>query len=117
LYPSSQFYDVRCSNKNLPAKTSDINSFTDYWSITDYCSNITDYCSYIPVILLLTAVMLLEYNCSIIAVCDCTKLNYLEITARILITATVAVILLSQSSSRSHSNVTSPRLYLDKEFL
>ena len=45
------------------------------------------------------------------------KYNYLEITARILLTAMEAVILLPQSSSRSHSNVTSPRLYLDKGIL
>ena len=43
-----------------------------------------------------------------------SKINYLEITVGILLTATEAVILLPQSSSRSHSNVTSPRSYLDK---
>ncbi len=36
------------------------------------------------------------------------------ITVRVLVTAKMAVILLSPSSSRSHSNVMSPRLHLDK---
>jgi hypothetical protein len=43
-----------------------------------------------------------------------SKINYLEITIRILLTTMKAVMLLPQSSSRSHSNVTSPRSYLDK---
>jgi hypothetical protein len=67
-------------------------------------SNTTDYCSNIPVIFLITAVVLL-----CVAALLNSKLNYLEITVGILITATEAVIFLSQSSSRSHSNVTSPR--------
>ena len=46
-----------------------------------------------------------------------SKINYSEITVGILLTATEAVILLPQSSSRSHSNVTSPRSYLDKGIL
>ena len=46
-----------------------------------------------------------------------SKIKYLEITVRILCTAIEAVILLLQLSSRSHSNMTSPRLYLDKGIL
>ena len=46
-----------------------------------------------------------------------SKINYLEITVGILLTATEAVTLLPQPSSRSHSNVTSPRSYLDKGIL
>jgi hypothetical protein len=46
-----------------------------------------------------------------------SKINYLEITVGVLLTAMEAVILLPQSSSRSHSNVTSPRSYLDKGIL
>ena len=43
-----------------------------------------------------------------------SKIKYLEITVRILLTATEAVILLPKSSSLSHRNMTSPRSYLDK---
>jgi hypothetical protein len=81
---------------------------TNYWKIA-YSGNITDYCSNITGILLIIKVILL-----FVAVLLNSKLNYLEITVRTLVTATKALILLSWLRSMSHSNVASPRSCLDK---